>query len=114
MTDAGLASGTAPTIRYREWQGAIDAATDVDQLVKLIRAYMAAWTPDQLNLLPWDLSKARIERIEAIVAHAVILSRVELKFQGNKVEHDLLTQMTLTFSAEANRLRRLQSTSKYL
>ena len=114
MTTLEVSASRARTIRFEEWKGEIQGAVDVDQLVMLIRAYMATWQPEQLKFLPWDLAATAVANSEAIVARAVMASRLELRFQGGEAEYRLLREMSLTFSAAANRLRYLQSTSRYV
>ena|SRR5689334_17576680 len=104
----------APSILYEDWKDAIQAAQDVDMLVKLMRSYMKAWTPEDLRDLPWDLAALAIPNSEAIVARAVTASQSELKFTGSRREYALLRELSLTFAGAANRLRYLQSTSRYL
>ena len=104
----------APSILYEDWKAAIQIAQDIDELVKLMRAYMGGWRHEDLELLPCDLASIAIPSPEAIVARAVIASQLELKFRGVEREHNVLKQLSLTFAAAANRLRYLQSSSQYL
>ena len=114
MTQVEVTATSVPSIRYQDWKGPIQLATDVDQLVKLVRTYMTGWKPEQLKFLPWDLAAVAVSGSEAIVARAVLASQLELKFQGAPADYALLREMSLTFAAAANRLRYLQSTSKYV
>ena len=114
MTQTEVKVDAIPSIRYQDWKGPIQVATDVDQLVKLMRAYMANWKPEQLKFLPWDLAAVAVASSESIVARAVLLSQLELKFQGVPADYQILREMSLTFAAAANRLRYLQSTSKHV
>ena len=113
MTDQGV-DQRAPSILYQDWKDPIQQAQDVDQLLKLVRAYMNCWKPEDLRSLPWDLASLAVANTEAIVARAVIASRFELKFVGREPEYKLLRELSLTFAAAANRLRYLQSSSPYL
>jgi len=105
-----IALSTAPrveSIQFDDWRARIQMATDVDQLMRVVRAYLAAWRPEQLRQLPWDLAATALCNSEDIVSRAVIASRLELKL--NASEHGPLREMSLTLAAAATRLRYLNS-----
>jgi hypothetical protein len=97
------------TIAYQDWAGVIQMSTDVDQLVRVFRAYLLAWTPQQLNRLPHDLAAQALFSSEDIVSRSVTASRAELRFEGSREDHNLLREMTLTLAAAATRLRMLKA-----
>ena len=103
-----------PSVEFKDWQGRIQMASDIDELVHVIRSYLAAWKPRQLRHLPWDLAATALPSSEAIVGRAVLTAQAELKFVGNDEEHHLLQQMSLTLSAAATRLRFLKGFNNYL
>ena len=96
-------------IAYASWCAEIDGATDVDQLVKIVRRYMACWTPAELALLQTDLAATVITGRDAIFARSVMASRAELAFSGSPEAHELLRQMARTFGAAAARLSFLEA-----
>jgi hypothetical protein len=103
-----------PSVEFKDWQGRIQAASDIDDLVQVVRSYLQAWKPRQLRHLPWNLAATAVPSSEAIVGRAVLTARAELMFQGNEEEHHLLLQMSLTLSAAATRLRFLKGFNNYL
>jgi hypothetical protein len=96
-------------IGYETWRSEIDGATDIDQLVKVMRRYMASWMPLELNLLPTDLAATVITGRDAIFARSVMASRAELVFTGSPEAHEALRQMSRTFGAAAARLSFLEA-----
>jgi hypothetical protein len=102
-------STPARGIGYQSWRADIDAATDIDQLVRVMRQYMASWMPLELNLLPTDLSATVVTGRDAIFARSVIAARAELAFTGPPEAHEALCQMSRTFGAAAARLSFLEA-----
>jgi hypothetical protein len=94
-------------IRFEDWQQSIHSAADVDQLLRTMRLYLAAWAPEELRLLPTDLGATALTGCDALLARAVIASRAELAFQGDEESHRAIEQMALTMAAAATRLRTL-------
>ena len=99
----------AGSIRFQDWRGPIQMASDIDALVRLAKSYYCTWTPEQLDKLPWVVTSAPPISSEAIVSCAVLASREELKFDGAPEQHNLLREMALTMAAAATRLRFLRS-----
>lgn len=102
-------STPARGIGYESWRGEIDAATDIDQLVRVMRHYMACWMPLELNMLPTDLAATVVTGRDAIFARSVMASRAELGFTGPPEAHEALRQMSRTFGAAAARLSFLEA-----
>ena len=99
-----------PSIRFQAWQEGIEQAASVDQLLKSMRLYMAAWTPEQLAVLPSkDLAATALPSTDAIYARAYMASRAEFGFGGEEPGYQALREMALTFSAAATRLRVLEA-----
>jgi hypothetical protein len=101
--------GPVRGIAFQSWRADIDMATDIDQLVRVMRGYMASWTPLELSLLPLDLAATVVTNREAIFARSVMASRAELSFKGSPEAHELLRQMARTFGAAAGRLSLLEA-----
>ena len=100
------ASHVAPaTVRYDDWKDQILMATDEVELVRVVRAYLGVWRPQQLDHLPCDLAAAALMESPDILARAVLASREELKSNGGGERHYYLREMALTFACAANRLR---------
>lgn len=97
------------SIRFEDWKGRIQAAADVDEVVRVARSYCECWTHDQLEQLPWLLTATPIEDGDSLVGTAVLASRAELKFDGSTTQHRLLREMALTLAAAASRLRALKT-----
>ena len=98
-----------PGIGYQEWQQQIQAAADIDQLLKTVRLYLAAWTPEQLELLPADIAATALTGCDAIVTRALMANKAELSYRGDAETHRALEQMALTLAAAAGRLRMLEA-----
>lgn len=99
----------AQSILFDDWKARMQMACDVDDLMRLVRAYLANWTPEQLGHMPVLLASPALPDSETLVARAVIASRAELMFDGPKVAHALLREMALTLAVAASRLRYLRS-----
>ena len=80
-------------------------ASDVDQLVHIVREYLGTWQPDQLALLPADLGTTVLAGSADISARAVLAVRADLKWHGDEATATLLREMALTLGAAASRLR---------
>lgn len=94
-------------IAYEDWKTPIQTATDLDQLVAIVRAYLAQWRPAELRWLPVDLAATALSSSEDIAARAVLAAQAELKMHRDDPRWVLLREMTLTLTAAANRLRLL-------
>lgn len=103
----------ATSVDFRSWQGRIQRAETVSELMRVTRAYLAAWKPQQLRHVPWDLAATALPSPEALVARAVLTSREELKCEGTDLERWLLREMALTLAAAAHRLRFLERSNQF-
>lgn len=97
----------AASVRYADWKGQIQMATDLDQLVRIVRAYLAAWRQDQLAILPLAVGSVPLSGSEDIAARAVLAAQAELKAHPTSPDGELLREMSLTMGAAASRLRYL-------
>lgn len=109
MHGAQLSPSPPGSIAFDEWRGRIEAAPDVDQLVRIVRAYLRAWQPEQLSRLPCDLAAVALHESDEILSRALLASRAELIGGGTLAEYAVLREMALTFTAAAMRLRLLRS-----
>ena len=97
----------AASVRYADWKGQIQMATDLDQLVRIVRAYLAGWRPEQLAILPLAVGAVALSGSEDIAARAVLAAQAELKAHPTSPDGELLREMSLTMGAAASRLRYL-------
>jgi hypothetical protein len=97
------------SIRYEDWKGPIQMAMDLDQLVAIVRAYLAEWPFEDLRLLPEQVSATALPNSEAIVARAVMASQAELMWRGDEAAYKLVREMALTLGAASARLRHLHA-----
>jgi hypothetical protein len=101
------ASPASPGVRYADWKGQIQMATDLDQLVRIVRAYLAGWRAEQLAILPLTVGSTALSGSEDIAARAVLAAQAELKAHPTSPDGQLLREMSLTMGAAASRLRYL-------
>jgi hypothetical protein len=104
---ATAGSSLAATVRYADWKGHIQMASDLDQLVRIVREYLASWRPDQLAVLPLTIGSTALAGSEDIPARAVLAAHAELKAHPTSADGQLLREMSLTMGAAASRLRYL-------
>ena len=97
------------SILYDDWKGRIQMAGDIDDVVRLVQAYLENWTPEQFSHVPLVLASPQLQDSDTLAARAVIASRAELMFDGPQVAHALLREMALTLAAATSRLRYLHS-----
>lgn len=97
------------SILFDDWKARLQMASDIDEVMRLVRFYLGNWKPEQLAHLPVLLSSPTLYDTDMLVARAVIASRAELLFEGPKVAHALLREMALTLAVAASRLRYLRS-----
>ncbi len=105
MQSAHASHVALATVRYDEWRDQILMAADEGELLRVVRAYLAAWRPQQLNHLPYDLAAIALMDSEDIVSRALLASREELKSDGSGERYHYLREMALTLACAANRLR---------
>jgi hypothetical protein len=95
------------SVRYSDWKGQIQMATELDQLVRIVRADLASWRPEQLRELPLVVGSTALASSEEIAARAVLAAHAELKAHPTSPDGQLLREMSLTMGAAASRLRYL-------
>jgi len=104
---AALGSASTTTVRYADWKGHIQMASDLDQLVRIVREYLTNWRPEQLAVLPLAVGSTTLSGSEDIPARAVLAAQAELKAHPTSPDGQLLREMSLTMGAAASRLRYL-------
>ena len=98
-----------PGIRFEAWRGKIETAPSIDQLLRVVRLYLAGWPPEANRLLPSDLAASAQADTEAIYARAYVASRAELAMAVDDPGYVEAREMALTMSAAAARLRILEA-----
>ncbi|HET9580146.1 MAG TPA: hypothetical protein VFP44_20120 [Usitatibacter sp.] len=93
------------SIRYEDWSHRIQTATDLDQLTAAVAAYLAQWRPQELAMLPVEVSAGVLDSSEEIPSRAVVAARAELKVDVDAPSAPFLRDMALTMMAAATRLR---------
>jgi len=110
LPDATRAGGgSACSIRYDDWRRRIQLASDIDQLVRIVREYLATWTPAQLESLPLEVGATALCDSADLSARAVLAAQADLRWKGDEAGGRLVREMALTLSAAASRLRFLTS-----
>jgi hypothetical protein len=98
-----------PSICFGRWQGRIQTALDLDQLMAVVSAYLASWTDEELALMPEELRGRTIRGSSDLATRAVLASRWEINFSRHGKDYPYLREMALTLAAAMSRLRYLQS-----
>ena len=89
LPDATRADGgLAPSIRYADWQRRIQLATDIDQLLRIVREYLAVWTPDQLTPLPLEVGATALCDSSDLSARAVLAAQQTCGGRETKLADD--------------------------
>ena len=101
-----LLAGERDLLRLNEAEKTDDY---LDQLVALVRSYLAVWRYEDLRLLPEQVSASALPNSEAIVARAVLASQAELMWKGDEAAYKLVREMALTLGAASARLRHLHA-----
>ena len=112
MSDASAATNetVAPRgIAFDEWKLEILGCRDVDEVMRVIRAYLIGWKPEELSALPKDIASSAIESSDDLMVRALTASRAEVFFNPNARSY-LLREMALTLAAAATRIRMLRAT----
>jgi hypothetical protein len=90
---------------YKRWAAGIAATQSVDDLLGLIREYIATITPSELSLLPEECRAHRLRDIDDLAEMAVTFAKCELATDPGAPAYGLLHEMALTFAAAQGRLR---------
>ena len=98
------------TLLYEKWKLAIGMANSVDQLMLVVAAYMSGWERENVERIPAGLALP-VQSTTDLVTRAFDLKAAELKFIGDHEVRHLLSQLNLTISAAAARMRLLEAMS---
>ena len=93
---------------YKRWAAAITATQSVDELIGVVREYIATVVPSELALLPEECRAQRVKDVDDLAAMAVTFAKCELASDPADPAHGLLHEMALTLAAAQARLRVLR------
>jgi hypothetical protein len=103
-TSRGLANLALPrSIAYSNWQAHIEMAPDLDQLMYVMRAYLAQWTPEDLRELPLDLGVTALSSSDELLDRAVIANRADLELTKVGWRNPQLAEIALAYASAAVR-----------
>ena len=89
-------------LRLPEWSQRLDQADSADEVITLVRDFLARWTAEELEELPLEGRPGRLASPAAIQEYALWLSQAELK--AGPFAPLTLHTMSRFFSAAAQRL----------
>src|SRR5688572_30396746 len=105
-----LAGPAVPeSILYADWQAHIEMAPDLDELMRVMRAYLAQWTPAALRELPLDLSVTALSSSDELLDRDVIANRADLELTKEGWLNPLLAEIALAYAAAAVRRGQLMA-----
>ena len=93
---------------FAEWKHDIVHATDIEGVMRAIRAYLSSLSADDLASLPPDVTAPILEGPQDVITRAVIAVRAEITAPA-EADTRLLREMSLAFAAAATRLRYLMA-----
>jgi hypothetical protein len=96
---------------FQLWKTRINMALEVDEVVRLVRSYLAIWAPDQLEQLPWILTSEPVRDSAGLASRAALALRAEANFDGPESARELLRELASTLTAAASRVRLLNAPS---
>jgi hypothetical protein len=99
------------TLTYDKWRYTIQSAADVNELMLVLAAYMSGWRAGEAARIPFHLA-APIGSPSELIMRAFELKQAELRFAGSSADAILLTELSLTISAAAARIRFLLASTK--
>jgi hypothetical protein len=94
------------------WLSQVQGARSEDELVRVIKEYLASWTPDELARLPEECQPRIVDGRDDVLAWAVVLARGDLKFSGDPLVAAQLHELATLFTAAGMRLPRLGEDGK--
>ena len=94
--------------RFLKWREALNAAPDEKTLLRVMRDYVDAIDPSDIERLPLECQAALDPKIDLQTA-AVTILHSELAFHGDESVEQLLHEVAHTFSAASIRLSRLRT-----
>jgi hypothetical protein len=108
ITGGGAARHERPT---GLWPNVLDGARSEQDVVNIVREYMATWGPEELGRLPAACRPGKIHDAEDISDLAYCLASAHLAFTGDLADRLLLERLMGFFTHAGARLAVLQATS---
>src|ERR1051326_7537376 len=94
--------------RFIRWRTSIFLAKSRQEVIQLIRDYIACVLPSELLKMPATSQRAVAEATTDLAGAALTLRRDELQFQGDDETASLMNEMSQTFTAASARLARIE------
>jgi hypothetical protein len=94
---------------FDRWRANIIKANTRQDVLQVIRQYIACVLPSELSKLPTTSQAAVNDATTDIAGAAVTLLRDELRFSGDEETAALMHEMTQTFTAASARVAHLES-----
>jgi len=95
--------------QFQRWRANIVKAKTRQEVVQVMREYIACVLPSELLKLPQTSQAALADAAYDIAGAAVTLRRDELRFSGDEETAALMNEMTQTFTAASARIAHLDS-----
>ncbi len=101
---------SAVTSALLAWHHRLSEAARVDEVVGVVRDYLAQWSPVDLARLPDPCRPGRIVDADDITLYALILVREQ--FNRDPVKDPMLTRMAGFFAAASRRVSQILAHSE--
>lgn len=88
------------SVRFR-WRTYLRAATTVEAVVDIVRAYVGSWSPDEISRLPQGTWPASVATGDDILRSTLSLGQVHSTFKGSRASL-MLIQELLLFMTQAS------------
>ena len=95
--------------QFQRWRANILKAKTRQEVMQVVRDYIACVLPSELLKLPATSQAALADAPADVAGAAVTLRRDELRFSGDEESAALMNEMTQTFTAASARIAHLDS-----
>jgi len=95
--------------QFQRWRANILKAKTRQEVMQVVRDYIACLLPSELLKLPMTSQAALADAPADVAGAAVTLRRDELRFSGDEETAALMHEMTQTFTAASARVAHLES-----
>lgn len=93
--------------KFERWRSTIQVAKTRQDVMQLVRDYIACVLPSELLKMPSTSQSAVADATIDLAGAAVTLTRDELQFRGDEETAALMHEMSQTFTAASTRLSHL-------
>lgn len=97
--------------KFERWRMTIQVARSRQDVVQLVRDYIACVLPSELLKMPATSQNAIADAASDIAGAALTLTRDELQFRGDEETAALMHEMSQTLSAASARLSHVEGTA---